>query len=165
MHLIRMLLLLAGLATLAACGDSKFKTYKGPEVTQVYVNKTARKMYLLHHSKVLESYDIALGFAPQGHKQFEGDGRTPEGVYYIDRRNPNSAYHLSVGISYPNPYDREAARAVGKSPGGDIFIHGQAGKAKGMPPDWTAGCIAVKDKEIEDIYAMLRDGTPIIIAP
>jgi len=165
MHLIRMLLLLAGLATLAACGDSKFKTYKGPEVTQVYVNKTARKMYLLHHSKVLESYDISLGFAPQGHKQFEGDGRTPEGVYYIDRRNPNSTYHLSVGISYPNPYDREAARAVGKSPGGDIFIHGQAGKAKGMPPDWTAGCIAVKDKEIEDIYAMLRDGTPIIIAP
>ncbi|GGH55234.1 L,D-transpeptidase family protein [Frigidibacter albus] len=165
MHLIRTLLLLAGLATLAACGDSKFKTYNGPEVTQVYVNKTDRKMYLLHHTKVLESYDIALGFAPQGHKQFEGDGRTPEGVYYIDRRNPNSAYHLSVGISYPNPYDREAARAVGKSPGGDIFIHGQAGKSKGMPPDWTAGCIAVKDKEIEDIYAMLRDGTPIIIAP
>ncbi|MDP3339364.1 murein L,D-transpeptidase family protein [Frigidibacter sp.] len=165
MRIIRTLLLLAGLATLAACGDSKFKTYKGPEVTQVYVNKTARKMYLLHHTKVLESYDIALGFAPQGHKQFEGDGRTPEGVYYIDRRNPNSAYHLSVGISYPNPYDRQAAEAVGKRPGGDIFIHGQAGKNKGAPPDWTAGCIAVKDKEIEDIYAMLRDGTPIIIAP
>lgn len=165
MRIIRTLLLLAGLASLAACGDSKFKTYDGPEVTQVYVNKTARKMYLLHHKQVLESYDIALGFAPQGHKQVEGDGRTPEGMYYIDRRNPNSAYHLSIGISYPNPYDRQAAKAIGKQPGGDIFIHGQAGKNKGAPPDWTAGCIAVEDEEIEAIYAMVRDGTPIYITP
>ncbi|AMY71779.1 L,D-transpeptidase family protein [Frigidibacter mobilis] len=165
MRIIRTLLLLAGFATLAACGEPKVKPYDGPEVTQIYVNKSARKMYLLHQKEVLKSYEIALGFAPQGHKQFEGDGRTPEGLYYINRRNPNSAYHLSIGISYPNPNDREAAKAMGKHPGGDIFIHGQAGKNKGRPPDWTAGCIAVDDAEIEDIYAMVRDGTPIYITP
>ena len=150
---------------LSACG-SKLKTYNGPEVTHVVVKKAERKMYLLHHDRVLEDYDFDLGFAPRGHKSEEGDGRTPEGTYLIDRRNPNSKFHLSIGISYPNAFDRAQAHARGKSPGGDIFIHGQPNAFKGRNgPDWTAGCIAVKDKEIEWIYAMVKDGTPITIQP
>jgi murein L,D-transpeptidase YafK len=153
------------MAGLAGCG-SKFKTYDGPEVTRVIVDKGERKMYLLHHEEVLKSYRIDLGFAPDGHKQFEGDGRTPEGEYIIDRRNPNSAFHLSLGISYPNEFDVARALAAGKSPGGDIFIHGRPNKKRwGHGPDWTAGCIAVPNGAIEDIYAMVRDGTPITLKP
>ena len=149
---------------LAGC-SSKFKTYHGPEVTRVVVQKDARKLYLLHHEKVLKSYDMGLGFAPQGHKTFEGDGKTPEGQYLINRRNPNSQFHLSVGISYPNNGDRAQAKAAGKRPGGDIFIHGRPWKYRKGGRDWTAGCIAVSNKEIEEIYAMVRDGTPILITP
>ena len=158
------LIAVMGLA-LAGCGHNKFKTYNGPEVTQVVVNKGARRMYLLHHNRVLEAYDIGLGFAPQGHKQIEGDGRTPEGDYIIDRRNPDSKFHLSIGVSYPNPYDRAFAEALEKSPGGDIFIHGRPPEYQKGGRDWTAGCIAVTDREIEEIYAMVRNGTPIRITP
>lgn len=151
------------LVALAACSNSKFKRYRGPEVTYVVVNKGDRRMYLLHHDKVLEDYDIRLGFAPIGHKTFEGDGRTPEGIYLIDRRNPNSRFHLSLGISYPNDADRETAEAMGKSPGGNIFIHGQKNPLRKDKGDWTWGCISVSNKQIEDIYAMVGDGTPIQI--
>jgi murein L,D-transpeptidase YafK len=151
------------LVALGACSDSKFKRYRGPEVTYVVVNKAARNMYLLHHDKVLEAYDIKLGFAPEGHKEIEGDGRTPEGVYWIDRRNPNSRFHLSLGISYPNEDDRAKAAAMGKSPGGDIFIHGQKVPFRKDTGDWTWGCISVTNKEMEQIYAMVGDMTPIQI--
>ncbi len=161
----RRTLILGGtaLVALGACGDSKFKRYNGPEVTYIVVNKRARRMMLLHHDRVLEDYRINLGFAPVGHKTFEGDGRTPEGLYWIDRRNPNSNFHLSLGISYPNERDREVAAAMGKSPGGDIFIHGQKNPRKKDKRDWTWGCISVTNDQIEDIYAMVRDGTPIAI--
>jgi|TARA_Y100001933_G_scaffold26059_2_gene21985 murein L,D-transpeptidase YafK len=156
--------LLAGAAALSGCaGRSKFKTYRGPEVTRIHVAKGAREMFLLHHGRVLGRYDVGLGFAPEGHKRFEGDGRTPEGEYHIDRRNPDSAYHLSLGISYPNEADIAFARAHGRSPGGDIFIHGEPGALARLKPDWTAGCISVRNPEIEDIYAMVRLGTPITI--
>lgn len=152
----------AALVTLGACStDPKFKRYNGPEVTFVVVNKAQRRMHLLHNESVLESYDIKLGFAPVGHKQFEGDGKTPEGLYRIDRRNPQSDFHLSLGISYPNTRDYAEAKAVGKSPGGDIFIHGQKSPKENPDYDWTWGCIAVKNSEIEDIYAMVRNGTLI----
>ncbi len=148
---------------LAGCSSGKFRTYRGPEVTSVVVNKGARSLYLLHHDKVLEGYKVDLGFAPEGHKEFEGDGKTPEGTYVINRRNPNSAFHLSLGISYPNQDDVARARAMGKKPGGDIFIHGQPLSYRPKRADWTAGCIAVKDREIEWIYAMVRNGTPITL--
>lgn len=164
MWVFRVLALIALAFGLSACGGSKFKTYNGPEVTLVQVHKADRKMYLLHNDKVLKSYNIALGFAPEGHKNFEGDGRTPEGVYRINRRNPNSEFHLSLGISYPNAQDREYAAAQGKPPGGDIFIHGWSRKPI-KRRDWTAGCIAVKDREMEMIYAMVKDGTQIHILP
>ncbi|WP_372799826.1 L,D-transpeptidase family protein [Paracoccus seriniphilus] len=158
------------LAALAACGSpkSRFKTYNGPPVTQIVVNKGARRMYLLHDTTVLKSYDISLGNEPIGHKQFEGDGKTPEGIYFIDRFNPRSEYHLSVGVSYPNEQDKEYAEKLGLSPGGDIFIHGRGPLGNALAPkkqDWTAGCIAVKDEEIEEIYAMVRGGVPIVINP
>lgn len=161
MGMTRRLALLAGAAALAGCAErSKFRTYRGPEVTRLVVNKGNREMFLLHHRRVLERYDIALGFAPEGHKQFEGDGRTPEGRYVIDRRNPNSSYHLSLGISYPNERDIAFARAAGRSPGGDIFIHGR-GNVRIDKPDWTWGCIAVTNDEMDEIYWMVATGTPI----
>jgi len=112
---------------------------------------------------VLESFGIGLGFAPAGHKEVEGDGKTPEGRYYIDRRNPDSAFHLSLGISYPNETDRAYAASLGKSPGGDIFIHGQKSWSDPGDGNWTAGCIAVTNREIEQIYAMVGKGVPIDI--
>lgn len=163
---------IGALATIgvAGCGSSsgsKFRSYNGPEVTSIVVNKGARRMYLLHNEQVLKDYQVDLGFAPQGDKKIEGDGKTPEGSYLIDRRNPNSAFHLSLGISYPNSRDIAEAKALGKSPGGEIFIHGQPNLLRdrrlAKSPDWTAGCIAVKNDEMEEIYAMVRTGTLITL--
>jgi murein L,D-transpeptidase YafK len=164
MNVTRRFALLAGAAALAGCAEkSKFRTYRGPEVTRLVINKGERQMFLYHNRRVLKRYDVDLGFAPAGHKEFEGDGKTPEGEYHIDRRNPNSAFHLSLGISYPNEQDIAFARAHGKSPGGDIFIHGEPSLLGFLKPDWTAGCIAVTNREMEDVYAMVRTGTPITI--
>lgn len=162
MRFLRVLLVIMVGMSLTACAKSKFRTYNGPEVTSIQVHKADRKMYLLHNGEVLESYDIGLGFAPQGHKQFEGDGKTPEGTYFISHRNPKSRYHLSLGVSYPNDADRAYAAAAGKAPGGDIMVHGGPPR-KTNKRDWTAGCIAVTDREIEEIYAMVKPGTPIYI--
>lgn len=120
-------------------------------------------MYLMHGDRALKAYDVGLGFAPLGHKVREGDGRTPEGEYMIDRRNPNSEFHLSLGISYPNTADRDYAARNGFSPGGDIFIHGRPSKYKDAGIDWTAGCIAVTNREMQEIYAMVKNDTPITI--
>lgn len=161
----RILILLAALFALASCGGgSKFRTYRGPAVTSIVVDKSDRMLYLMHNDEVLKDYKMHLGFTPVGHKQFEGDGKTPEGTYYISQKNPRSQYHLSLRISYPNPQDRAFAKAAGKAPGGDIMIHG--GPPRPVPVhDWTAGCIAVTDKQIEQIYAMVKPGTPIFIRP
>ena len=150
-------------AALSAC-SSKFRSYSGPEVTRIVVFKEDRKMYLMHDESVLRSYDFELGFAPVGHKVVEGDGKTPEGAYRIDRKNPNSSFHLSIGISYPNAADVAAAKALGQSPGGDIFIHGTPNAFR-RQDDWTWGCIAVTNREMEEIYAMVNVGTSIWIYP
>ena len=159
----RFLVGVSTLALLSAC--SKFQTYNGPQVTRVLVFKGSRRMYLMHHDSVLEAYEIGLGFAPVGHKEVEGDGRTPEGEYFISHRNPNSAFHLSLGISYPNDADRAHAARLGESPGGDIFIHGDPDRNLRNQLDWTAGCISVPNRQIEEIYAMVEPGTPISIYP
>ena len=158
-------ILTLALGLLIQTGCSKFKTYDGPEVTRVVLMKSERKLYLLNNDVVLESYDVDLGFAPEGPKQVEGDGRTPEGRYTIDRRNPDSLFHLSIGISYPNEEDIAYAASMGKSPGGDIFIHGARRPFDKRGPDWTAGCISVSNREIEQIYAMVKNGTVIDILP
>ena len=164
MRLFTKMMVLSVLLTLAAC-SSKFRSYNGPEVTRIVIYKAERRMMLLHADDVLTEHKIDLGFAPNGAKQFEGDGRTPEGRYFIDRRNPDSSFHLSIGISYPNAEDIAAARAAGKPPGGDIFIHGQAKPLQRRGTDWTAGCISVSNREIEKIYAMVKNGTVIEIYP
>ena len=120
-------------------------------------------MHLLNGRNVLRSYNIGLGFAPVGDKKVEGDGKTPEGVYYVNRRNPESEFHLSLGINYPNARDVAEARKLGKSPGGDIFIHGRGRYVDKLVRDWTWGCIAVTNREMEEIYAMVRNGTPVVI--
>ena len=162
---IRVILVAMLALSLASCGSTKFRKYRGPAVTLVVVDKSDRNMWLFHNDEVLKTYDVDLGRSPSGHKQVEGDGKTPEGDYIIDRRNPNSQYHLSIGISYPNEQDVAFAKAQGKEPGGEIFIHGRSRYRGGNYGDWTAGCIAVTDREVETIYAMVRDGTPITIRP
>ncbi len=148
---------------LAGCSGG-LPVYTGPEVTRIQVFKGERRMQLLHHATLLKEYSFELGFAPEGHKEQEGDGRTPEGAYIIDRRNPNSAYFLSIGISYPNADDIAAARARGVKPGGDIFIHGTPDRWRDAP-DWTWGCIAVTNDEMIEIYTMVQNGTKIFIYP
>ncbi|WP_338422168.1 L,D-transpeptidase family protein [Novosphingobium decolorationis] len=110
---------------------------------------------------------LQFGDSPQGHKRFEGDERTPEGRYVIDWGNPNLRYHLSLHISYPNAADRAYARARGRSPGGMIMLHGQPnGWGEGrVPGDWTDGCIALSNAEIEALWEAVPDGTPIEIRP
>lgn len=110
---------------------------------------------------------LQLGDAPEGHKQFAGDERTPEGRYVIEGRNPGSAYHLSLKVSYPSAQDRAFAQARGRSPGGDIFLHGQPNAMPfgRMPGDWTDGCIALSNDEIEELWRIVPDGTVIEIRP
>ena len=134
--------------------------------TLIAVFKDSRRLYMYNDDRVLKNYRFDLGWAPVGHKQFEGDGRTPEGSYIIDRRNPNSSFHLSLGISYPNANDIAFAQAQGRSPGGDIFIHGwrNYGPYRGRR-DWTAGCIAITNRAIEDMWTRVADFTPVIIQP
>lgn len=141
-----------------------------PQVDMVVVFKSKRRMGLYQNRDgkphLLRTYQVDLGFEPDGDKTRMGDGRTPEGTYYIDRRNENSRYHLSLGISYPNTIDVAEARARGESPGGDIFIHGGPRRFRNrFRRDWTAGCIAVTDNEIEEIWAMVPLGTVIVIRP
>lgn len=156
------LISLLTIATLTGC--SRFIEYDGPQVTRIVVYKEDRLMQLFHFDEVLETYEIELGFAPEGHKAEEGDGRTPEGDYVIDRRNPNSEYFLSIGISYPNTEDVARARSAGISPGGDIFIHGTTRPFR-RQNDWTAGCIAISNRDMRQVYAMVQNGTPITVYP
>ncbi len=167
MKLIKTVVALVLLVAIAGCArtPSKFLSYNGPEVTEIQVHKGDRKLYLLHGTTVLRAFDVKLGFAPTGHKSFEGDGRTPEGAYYINFRNPKSRYHLALQISYPNDADRAFALAAGKEPGGDIFIHGRTNYKGINKDDWTAGCIAVTDPEMEIIYSMVKTNTPIFVLP
>jgi murein L,D-transpeptidase YafK len=133
-------------------------------VDEVLVDKSDRQLYLLRHGRIVASYPIGLGPSPEGHKTQEGDGRTPEGRYILDWRNPNSRFHLSIHISYPNAADRARARRRGVSPGGDIFIHGTPWPLVTII-DWTAGCIAVSNEDMDAIWAAVPDGTPIDIRP
>ena len=144
------------------------QSYYGPNVDYLIVDKSERLLVAYEDGKPLRVYrGLQFGDAPVGHKRFQGDERTPEGVYRIDWRNPQSAYHLSLRISYPNTSDREFASQYGRSPGGDIFIHGQPnGLTQGrMRGDWTDGCIALSNDEIEELWRIVPDGTPIEIRP
>ncbi len=138
------------------------------QADMILVDKSARRLSLLRDGAVLRDYRISLGANPEGHKQQEGDERTPEGEYVIDWRNPNSIAHLSLHISYPNQEDKARAATRGVSPGGNIMIHGIAngwGWLGGWHRfwDWTDGCIAVTNAEMREIWSRVPNGTPIRI--
>jgi murein L,D-transpeptidase YafK len=138
--------------------------------TRIVVEKAARRMMLERNGKVERIYAVALGSDPLGHKAQEGDGRTPEGSYAIDFKNPRSKFHLSLRISYPNAIDRDSAQQRGVAPGGDIMIHGLPngmgllGSAM-IERDWTDGCVAVTNAQIEEIWSLVDVGTPVEIRP
>ncbi|GBD26223.1 hypothetical protein HRbin30_01553 [bacterium HR30] len=142
----------------------------GVKADKIVVLKSQRRLLLLRGDKTLKAYRVAIGRDPRGHKLREGDGRTPEGTYYIDWRNPKSKFHLSLHISYPNEADRARARAAGVSPGGNIMIHGLGRRVAWLGRlHWlvgrTHGCIAVTNREIEEIWRAVDDGTPVEIRP
>ena len=138
----------------------------GRSVDRIVVKKGERRLYLMRNGEPLRSYRIALGYSPLGHKRRQGDGKTPEGIYFIDRLNPASNYRKALSISYPNSADRLHAMRRGDNPGGAIMIHGQPNrKTEPKTGDWTFGCIAVSDMEIDEIYQMVEVGTPIEILP
>lgn len=137
-------------------------------VDRIVIDKSDREMTVFADGAALKTYSIALGFAPQGDKMQEGDGKTPEGTFKINRRNPQSKFHLSLGLDYPQPDDIKRARAAGVSPGGDIFIHGQPNRVSdGMmiPGDWTAGCIAVTNAQIRELWDHVPMGTVVEVRP
>lgn len=133
----------------------------------VLIEKAERRLTLLRGGDEIAVYDIALGFAPEGDKAREGDGRTPEGLYRIDRRNDRSSFTLSLGINYPRPDQRAEAAAEDRDPGGDIFIHGQPNGFSGakISGDWTHGCAAVTNAEMREIWARVAIGTAVEIRP
>lgn len=140
-----------------------------PTATRVVVYKSERRMDLLRGDEVLRSFRISLGLMPQGHKEREGDFRTPEGRYYLTRRNARSDFFLSIQVSYPNDRDMRNARANGWAPGGAIMIHGMPNQLKRDPDyylrDWTDGCIAVSNSDMVEIWLLTNHNTPIDILP
>jgi murein L,D-transpeptidase YafK len=157
-------------AVLAGCAGEEPR--KSASADLVLVKKSLRKMQLIKNGQVVREYRIALGDQPYGHKMQEGDERTPEGSYILDWRNPNSRFYKSIHVSYPNDQDIRFARYMGVSPGGMIMIHGQPDyirspkmRAQYQRRDWTDGCIAVQNEEMDEIWRAVRDGTPIRILP
>lgn len=137
---------------------------------RVIVKKSARKLLLMKDGAVMRSFDIALGRVPEGHKEREGDLRTPEGEYFLTNRLEDSDFFMAIQVSYPNRSDAAHARKLGVPPGGQIMIHGQPDKPKQSPSyyanvDWTDGCIAVSNAAMVDIWQLTRPYTPISILP
>ncbi len=157
---------------LAGCGSAP-QAPTTSHVDRVVVKKSERKLQLMQGGQVVREYRVALGDAPVGHKFREGDERTPIGDYILDWRNPSSSYYRSIHVSYPNDRDQMMARLLGyPSPGGMIMIHGQPNhirsdrvRAEYARRDWTDGCIAVQNQEMDEIWRMVRNGTPIKILP
>ncbi|RYH11784.1 murein L,D-transpeptidase family protein [Tropicimonas sp. IMCC6043] len=138
------------------------------QVDRIVIEKGKRTMAVYRDGEILKRYSISLGFAPEGDKEQQGDGRTPEGGYRVDRRNTQSRFHLSLGIDYPRAEDRAEAAALGVSPGGDIFIHGQPNRLPDymkLPGDWTEGCVALTNAEIEELFRHTPLGTEVEILP
>lgn len=141
---------------------------KDKEIDKLVVIKSKRQLLVYCKNELLKTYNISLGFDPIGHKKVEGDGKTPEGSYFINDKNPNSGYYLNLGISYPNQADIEKANMLGQSPGGDIKIHGLRNGLGLIGKfhryfDWTHGCIALTNQEIKELYDNVPFGIEIQI--
>tara|TARA_Y100001970_G_scaffold292946_1_gene436726 strand:- start:9300 stop:9704 length:405 start_codon:yes stop_codon:yes gene_type:complete len=133
----------------------------------IIVEKSKRELKLIKNGIAIKEFIIDLGFDPVGHKYFKGDGRTPEGLYYISRKSTNSDFYLSLQISYPNKWDIKNARSFNKNAGNYIMIHGQPNiiKNKKIIKDWTNGCIALTNEDVKEIYNYVSINTPIYIMP
>lgn len=143
---------------------------EGNPIERILVSKDRKEMYLISGDTLFRKYTVAFGVFRRGHKQFQGDRKTPEGIYSITNKNPNSKFHLSLGVSYPNAKDIAYARSQGKSAGGDIMVHGlpNPGPYTDLiydlhPMDWTSGCIAVTNEEIKEVYSLVQPKTLIEI--
>ncbi len=169
--------MLAGTFGLSGCSTTTIspgstQSLSGP-VDKVVVRKSERQLQLLSGNQVVRQYRVSLGGAPVGHKYREGDQRTPEGQYVLNWRNPNSNFYKAIHISYPNERDRELSRKLGyENPGGMIMIHGlpnyiqsESMRREYASRDWTQGCIAVQNHEMDEIWSLVKDGTPIQILP
>ncbi len=141
-----------------------------PKASFVYVDKSEREIFVFAGRELLLHHRVALGRSPVGHKQQEGDKRTPEGRYLLDWKNPNSRYYRSIHVSYPGTADRQSARSRGVSPGGDIMIHGQPNgsplpAAQLQAVDWTDGCIALTNVQMDALWEVIDTPVPILIVP
>jgi len=150
--------------------EQKIFAFRSEPADKVLIEKKERRLRVLSKGEVIKTYKIALGGNPVGPKERQGDSKTPEGTYIIDSRNRDSGYHLSLHISYPNEKDKMRAKELGVSPGGDIMIHGIKNGltwvgASHAEVDWTKGCIAVADEEMEEIYKLVPNGTIVEIRP
>lgn len=187
------LLLWLILASIVTTESAQNPSSPGANSYRILIKKSERKLFLYQvrgdREKLFKTYQIALGNTPTGHKQKQGDGRTPEGDYYITHKNPKSNFYLSLGVSYPNVKDADAGlkngliskkqheaicdaiRSKSKPPqntklGGDIFIHGGGtGKLSGLIRDWTLGCVALENEDIKELFDMLPVKTPVRIDP
>lgn len=160
--------MLLAVVLVAALASTSEAAQREQEADRIVIVKSERTMTLFNHGQALKAYHVALGGDPVGPKVKAGDKKTPEGEYIIDSKNPHSRFHLALHISYPNPADRERARKLGVSPGGGVEIHGLEAKYAWLGSlhrqiNWTAGCIAVTNPEIEEIYKRVPIGTPVEI--
>lgn len=164
------LCMLLTLALMTGRCAAKSTTAGAEQADRIVVEKSARTMTLMHGTKVLKTYKVALSREPVGAKEREGDHKVPEGDYAVDSKNAHSRFHLALHISYPNATDREKARKLGVRAGGNIEIHGLDSKYAWVGSlqrriDWTDGCIAVTNPEIDEIWPMVPVGTPVEIRP
>jgi murein L,D-transpeptidase YafK len=155
---------------LSGYAGSRLAAKPAAKVDRIVIEKQNRTLSLMAGAKILKTYKVALGGQPVGAKNRQGDHKTPEGIYSVDAKNPNSQFYKALHISYPNQADRENARQLGVRPGGDVEIHGLGAKwgwigAKHRLTDWTDGCIAVTNEEIDEIYPQIQVGTPVEIRP
>lgn len=157
-------------ATLVIAPSTPATATLGVKADRIVVLKSERRLILQREGRELKAYPIALGGTPTGHKRQQGDGRTPEGEYVVDWRNPESKFFLSLHISYPNAADSARASAAGLDPGGNIMIHGLPAHYRGPEPDrfhvdWTEGCIGVGNSAMQEIWTMVENGTTVEIRP
>lgn len=155
--------------------DDNFSFYMaklpaGLIIDSIAVHKQEREMLVFSNNQLVKVYRVRLGINPEGPKQFSGDYKTPEGKYYITCRNECSQFHRSLGISYPNAQDIANAKKMGKSPGGDIMIHGLPNRDANVgmdryQNDWTWGCLALRNEQIDELFTRVEPGTPIVITP
>jgi murein L,D-transpeptidase YafK len=169
-RLLALMVLCCGMPAHADIAQGHGAAEAFPMADEVLVFKAERRLELRRDGEVMRSFPIALGANPEGHKEQEGDQRTPEGTYLLDWRNPNSAFFLALRVSYPNGDDLRRARERGVQPGNNIMIHGLPNEPKHpsrhyLQADWTDGCIAVSNSAMIDIWLSVADGTPITILP